>query len=107
MTLLQIIVWGWLGLFLIVATWYYHNTKFVKSYYKKNFTDFNYNTYLNILYITSFILTPILFIVIITEETTLLIFKTYKKFLLELKIRKIKDKNVRKRLRKQLKELKL
>ena len=93
-------------LFLIVATLYYHNTEFVKNYYNNKFSNFNYITYLNILYITSFILAPILFIVIVTEETILLIFKTYKKFLLELKIRKIKDKNVRKKLRKQLKELK-
>lgn len=106
MSLIEIKLWIWTVTFFFNAIWYYYNPKFVKKNHKEKYNFLDYNTYLIVLYIVTLILAPFLFLNIIIGEIKILLVILYKKIQLELKIRKIKDKNARKKLRKKLRQIK-
>lgn len=98
----HIILWIWIISATVVIIWYQCNPEFLKGYYERSFQNYDYESYLIILYIATIIIAPIMFVDIVIGETKKFIMVLQYKRKLKRKIRKLKDEDAAKFLRDEL-----
>lgn len=106
MNLIQILLWIWVVSMFIDVIWFQLNPKFLKDYYDKNLSYFDYSFYIKIMYMVTLIVAPFVFLTIISGEILgLYVFFTYK-WKLKRKIKKMDDKEVKEYLDNELNKIK-
>ncbi len=105
MIILRNLIWIWSVSYLIVLLWYKLNSNFIGDFYKKHYDYFDYDFYQIAFYVVSFIGAPFIVVPIIVGEICLLGMKIPRKIIMWFKIMKIEDKDARKKLRKELRDL--
>jgi biopolymer transport protein ExbB/TolQ len=108
MIILKFLIWIWAITFLVDIIWYQYNPNAIKSFYEKtnNLQMFSYSFYYMIIHIVTLIAAPIILYYIIIGELNnyLILFKEKRQ--LRKKIKKIKDKEIKKQLKEAIKKIK-
>lgn len=104
MSILQILVWVWVLSYIAVLLWYKKNPKFIEEYHN-DFIYFDYDFFKSMLYIFSLITAPAIFSVLVVKGVKEFIVVDLRKVITFIKIMKLKDKEVRKKLLKELKDI--
>jgi hypothetical protein len=104
MSILQILIWAWVLMYIFVVLWYKKNPDFIDGYHGE-FDFFDYNFFKSAVYIFSLITAPAIFSVLLVLGIKEFILIDLRKIKWFIKIMKIKDRDRRKELWKELKDI--
>jgi len=104
MSILQILIWVWVLSYISVLLWYKKNPEFIDGYHN-DFIYFDYDFFKLMVYIFSLITAPAIFSVLVVKGIKEFILIDLRKVGSFIKIMKIKDKESRKKLLKELKDI--
>ena len=105
MIILRNLIWIWTVCYIIDLLWYKFNTNFIGDFYKKHYDYFDYDFYRILFYLVTLIGAPLIAGVIIVGEVYLFLTFLPRKIKAWFAIWRISDKEVRKKLRKELRNL--
>ena len=105
MIILRNLIWVWTISYIIDLLWYKFNPDFIEDHHRDNYHYFDYDFYKMFLYVVTLIAAPLIASVIIASEIYLFFRFLPRRIKLWITVSKIKDKEARKLLKRELRNL--